>query len=609
MAPTETSAAETEKIVNWHALAEEEVFERLEVSLDGLNEKEITDRRERYGRNVLPTRKPPTLLEIFLHQLRSPLIYILLAAGAVALALGDTVDAAFIFGVVLLNSTLGTYQEWRAEQSAAGLQQLLKVEARVRRGGETAQIPADELVPGDVVLLESGDRVPADLRLVKANNLASDEAFLTGESVAAEKRTAALEEDLPVSDRRNVAFAGATITTGRGTGLVTAIGLLTEVGKIADTVTSAKTMKPPLVVRMERFAQQISYAVLGACALLAMVAFSKGMPPIEVFFLAVALAVSSIPEGLPVAMTVALSIATSRMAKRNVIVRKLTAVEGLGSCTFIASDKTGTLTLNKQTVKALWLPDAGYLNIGDIQEQSGEDTEQESAGLGIADTDGKPVGQGEIDRIQKLTRLSMISTETTAKRKDGAWKFGGDAVDTAFWEFALRINMDIEPVIKTERVGEIPFESERAYSAAFFREGSVVHVGVKGAPEVLVERCEHMLSSEGQQPIDRDAIRQQLDALAKSGHRVMAVAHAELSADPDGKTLGEDDLPSLNLVGLVGLVDPPRREVRESVEKCLGAGIQVAMVTGDHPFTALAIAREVGIRADDDQVKIGRAHV
>lgn len=578
----------------WHALSEEAALETLATHRQGLSASAIAGLQKRHGRNILPERKPPTAIRIFLRQMASPLIYILVAAGIVAIMIGDIKDAAFIFAVVLLNSGLGAYQEWRAEQSAAGLQQLLRIVARVRRDGEVQSLGADELVPGDIVLLESGDRVPADLRLLEANNLTSDEAFLTGESVAAEKRVAAMEPDIPVGDRRNMAFAGSTINTGRATGVVVATGLATEVGRIADTVTSSDTSKPPLVLRMERFAHQISYAVLAACAVLAMVAFSKGMPPLEVFFLAVALAVSAIPEGLPVAMTVALSIGTSRMAKRNVIVRKLTAVEGLGSCTFIASDKTGTLTLNRQTVKALWLQDGGHLMVGDAPQP------------GISTEDGGAVTEQQLRRVEEICRLSMICSETRAKRQDDTWQFSGDAVDIAFWDFALALGLDIEPVITMDRVGEIPFESDRAYAAAFFREGSGIRVAVKGAPEVLMGLCRDMEGADGKVPLDEPALRRELDALTRSGHRVMAVAYGVLDGIPDGRQPGEDDLPALTLAGLVGLVDPPRKEVRASVENCLGAGIEVAMVTGDHPLTALAIAREVGIRANDDQVITGR---
>ena len=349
--------------VPWHALTEADVRTKLDVTPGGLSAAQVAERLNEFGRNVLPTKEPPTVFVIFLHQFLSPLIYILLAAAAVAIAMKDFADAGFIFAVVLFNAGLGTFQEWKAEKSAASLQQLLQVVARTKRDGILTDVPGEQLVPGDLVFLESGARVPADLRLTQVNGLAIDEAFLTGESLPVEKRVDPLANDAPVSDRRNLAFAGATVTSGRGAGFVIATGLRTEVGRIARSVTETGTSKPPLVQRMERFSQQISFVVLGACVLLGAVALSKGMPLIDVFFMAIALAVAAIPEGLPVAMTIALSIATNRMARRNVIVRKLTAVEGLGSCTFIASDKTGTLTMNKQTLTAVWTPDSGSVTV------------------------------------------------------------------------------------------------------------------------------------------------------------------------------------------------------------------------------------------------------
>jgi len=561
--------------LDWHALPEALVLERLASSREGLDRGQAVERKREFGPNVLPAKKVPTIPAIFLHQMTSPLIYILIAAGIVAIAMGDVSDAGFIFGVVLLNASLGTYQEWKAEKSAASLQQMLRISARVRRDGDTTGMAAEELVPGDIVYLESGARVPADIRLLEANNLAIDESFLTGESVAAEKGVAVLAPDLPVADRTNMAFAGAIVTVGRGMGVVVATALRTEVGRIAKTVTLAESTKPPLVIRMERFAHQVSWSVLGACVLLGAIAFGRGMGMAEVFFLAIALAVSAIPEGLPVAMTVALSVSTSRMAKRNVIVRRLTAVEGLGSCTYIASDKTGTLTLNRQTVQSVWLPGVGRVAAGGVESEAGK----EQPGL------------------SRLARLAMIASEAATRRSDkGDWEFTGDAVDVAFWQLGVGAGVDVEAVSGVTKAGEIPFESERAYSAAFFLEGGELHAAVKGAPEVLLGRC----GMEG-----RD-VEEELTALTASGHRVMAIAHGVVGRPVEGRPLDERDLPALELVGLAGLIDPPRTEVRAAVEKCRGAGIEVAMVTGDHPLTALAIGREVGIPAEADQVVTGK---
>lgn len=312
--------------IAWHNLSGDAVREELQTDLQGLDPSQVEERLLAFGRNTLPAPKPPTLLRVILHQFASPLIYILLIAGVVAMAIGDVKDAIFIFAVLLLNAAIGTLQEWRAEQQAHALQAFLKIQAKVRRSGRQQSLPAEDLVPGDVVLVESGDRVPADLRLAQTNNLAIDESFLTGESLPAQKTTALLSAETPVSDRKNMAYAGATVLAGRGLGLVVATGLRTEVGRIAGSITTTEGAKPPLLIRMERFARQISAIVLVFACLLGLLMISRGTPFTEVFFLMVAMAVSAIPEGLPVAMTVALSIATSRMAKRKVVVRKLMAV-------------------------------------------------------------------------------------------------------------------------------------------------------------------------------------------------------------------------------------------------------------------------------------------
>jgi magnesium-transporting ATPase (P-type) len=330
----------------WHALQTEEIFRKLITSPEGLTSEEVALRLGEYGKNILPTRKPPGVPEIVLHQFKSPLIYILLIAGVISILLDDVKDAGFIFLVVVINAIIGTVQEWKAEQSASQLQTILKIMARVRREKTELKIPAEEIVPGDIVLLESGNRIPADLRILYAANLTIDESLLTGESAAVQKTADILIADIPVSDRHNMSYAGSTVITGRGCGVVTATGNRTEVGMIARAVTETESAKPPLLIRMEDFAHKVGILVIAASGVMSAVALLQGIAPVEVFFLAIALIVSAIPEGLPVGVTVALSIASTRMAKRNVIVRRLSAVESLGSCTTIATDKTGTLTVN-----------------------------------------------------------------------------------------------------------------------------------------------------------------------------------------------------------------------------------------------------------------------
>jgi magnesium-transporting ATPase (P-type) len=578
----------------WHAMPVSEVLSTLDTTSKGISDSEAKQRRERYGPNVLPVRQPPTLWAILLHQFMSPLIYILLVAAVVSIALNDYVDAGFILSVVFLNAGLGASQEWKAEKSATALQQLLKIQVRVRRSGAEHKISAEDLVPGDIVLLESGNSVPADIRLLRANNLRIDESFLTGESLPVEKRTEAVEEKAPVSERTSLAFAGSTVMSGRGEGVVVTTGLQTEVGAIAETVTGAGSVKPPLVLRMEKFSHQISFVILACCVVLAVVALGQGMAYAEVFFLAVAFAVAAIPEGLPVAMTVALSIATTRMAKRNVIVRRLTAVEGLGSCTFIASDKTGTLTVNRQSVRRIALPSGEMFDVsGDGYSGDGE----------VTGKDGVP-DEAALQRLRELVAVGVLSNEASLVQEDGEWVYQGDSIDVALLALGYKMGQRPEEVRgEVNIVSEIPFESERSYAATFYERDGKVLVAAKGALEVLLPRCKKMRSQDGDQDVDTETIEAQARELSESGHRFLALVTGELSDPPDEP--GEEDLPPLTLLGLVGLIDPPRQEAKPAVRKCQNAGIEVAMVTGDHPVTAFTIARELGIAKEREEVITG----
>lgn len=584
----------------WHAMPVPDVHRalRLDDAAAGLATADADARRNEYGPNTLPAPAPVTLGAVVLHQFRSPLIYILLTAALVSLVLRDFVDAGFITLIVVFNAALGTFQEWKAEQSAAGLQQLLRVRARVRRAGTEREITAEELVPGDVVLLESGNRVPADVRLHLARDLAVDESLLTGESVEVEKQVDVVDAAAGVADRRNLAFAGSTVVSGRGTGVVVATGARTQVGRIARSVADTATMKAPLVLRMERFAKHISVIVLAACVVLAAVALSRGFAPMEVFFLAVALAVSAIPEGLPIAVTVALSIATARMARRRVIVRRLAAVEGLGSCTFIASDKTGTLTVNRQTVRRIALPGGEHLSV------SGEGY----AGTGEITTDTGAVLAPEVAaRLASAVRAGIVCNEATLTHADGAWVHSGDAVDVALLALGHKAGLPPAEVrAATSVTGEIPFESERAFAATWYTaDDGVRRVAVKGALETLLPHCRQMRTAAGDVPIDAALLEQQAHELSHTGHRFLLIATGEWSQDaaPEGAT--PETLPPLTVLALVGLIDPPRPEAAEAVERCRAAGIEVAMVTGDHPLTAFAIARELGISAREQEIVTG----
>ena len=558
------------KVIAWHAEPLEVVFRKLQSLPDGLSEEQVAERLREFGRNTLPAKEPPTLFKVFLHQFASPLIYVLLIAGVVALLMQDYKDAVFIFAVILLNAVIGTVQEWRAEQSAHALQVLLKIKARVRRRGRILTVPAEEIVPGDILLVESGDKVAADMRLIQVNNLRIDESFLTGESLAVEKSEKPLLADLPVGDRRNMAYAGSTVMSGRGVGVVVATGPYTEVGKIAKTISEEEGAKPPLVIRMEKFARQIALVVLGFTAVLGMIQFARGEALSDVFILVVAMAVSAIPEGLPVAMTVALSLATSRMARRNVIVRRLTAVESLGSCTLIASDKTGTLTVNQQTVKQIVLPE------GTLIEISGQGYNDEG-GVRLAGKDGEipPEIHG---RLLTIARESALCNEATLEKEDGKWQHSGDAMDVALLALGYKLEIDPSTLRRQVRIlDEAPFESEKRYAAVVYENADAPRLVVKGAVETVLHFCARMMTAEGEEPLDRDKILQLAQQKAENGYRVLALAAG------DGTLEGlENDQAELTLLGLLGFIDPLRPEVKEAVQTAQMAGIKVVMITGDH---------------------------
>ena len=586
------------RLYPWHALAEEDVLQKLACDTGGLSEDEAARRLESCGPNTLPAKKPPTIWMVLLSQILNPLIFVLIGAAVASVAIGDIKDAIFILLVIALNSGLGAYQEFSAEKSAASLQSLLRIRATVRRGSREQEIPSEDLVPGDIVLLESGAKVPADLRILQSNNLTSDESFLTGESVATEKRAEQLAAEAAVSDRSNMAFAGAVVASGRGLGVVVATGADTQVGQIAESVATSEHGKPPLVVRMERFIRVITMVMGGISVVLATLLWHQGSGIKEIFFFVVALAVSAIPEGLPVAMTVALSVATRRMSQRNVIVRKLTAVESLGSCTVIASDKTGTLTVNEQTVRRVVLADGvGFSVSGEGYNGEGE----------VSTDGGTPANTGEVPYLEHLARLSILANEATLERSEDDWKHRGDAMDVAL--LALGYKLGLNPTEVRGQVairGEIPYESEQKFSAVFYETDGVVHVAVKGAVETILGFCSSAYGSEGTVAPDREGIERMAESMAEEGLRVLAVAGGPVGDAGEAGTYGPHDLSGLTFCGLAGFIDPLRPEAIEAVATCKRAGIRVLMITGDHPATAGAIARSLGLAGAEDPVVTGR---
>lgn len=583
---------------NWQSFHEEEIFRELKTSENGLNQEEAKKRLAYYGENKLPEGKKVTLIQIILRQLMNPLIIILVAAAIASVSIGDAKDAIFIFLVIFINSALGSFQEYNAEKSASSLQKLMKIRARARRDGKETEIPSEELVPGDIVLLESGMKVPADMRLLEVSGLEIDESFLTGESIAAKKQTGVLQENLGVAERINMAFAGATVMKGRGMGVVVCTGIDTQVGKISQDVTESASTKPPLVQRMEKFIKHISIFIIGIIIILAFVLRMQGMDLTAIFFFVVALAVSAIPEGLPVALTVALSIATKRMAKRNVIVRRLTSVESLGSCTVIASDKTGTLTVNEQTAKIISLPNGGRYTI-EGQGYNGEGK--------VIDSQGKSIGFSENDEIAKIARISVFANEGSLTRENDKWSYHGDAMDVALLGMSYKLGVNPEKWLTEEKpTGKIPYESERKFSASFCNVNNSVFIGLKGAVETILDFCTFMSVNGGIKEIDKDKILADAEHLAKSGYRVLAFASGEFKDYVQKEVYENEDIPALTFYGLIGFIDPLRPEAKKSVEQCYGAGIKVIMITGDHPETAGTIARELGIADETTPVVTGQ---
>jgi Ca2+-transporting ATPase len=560
-------------------------------SAQGLSTAQAQRRLEEQGPNRLPAPPLPGPLRLFLRQFLSPFIYILIIAAAVSFALGQLPSGVFIVAVLIVNAIIGTLQEYSAQKSAAALRNLVRGTTHVIRDGTAQTIDIEALVPGDLILLSSGDKVPADLRLLTAQNLAVDESMLTGESLAVSKNAQAeVADDAPLADRFNQCFAGSIITQGRAQGIVTATGLKTQIGMIAEEVTGQDGATAPLMVRIHRFTYQVAAGILIAISLLSGLMLLKGGYDTQgMLLMGIGLAVSTIPEGLPAALTVALAIGMKRMANRNVIIRKLVAVEALGSCTFICSDKTGTLTVNELTIRRAVLPD------GTGFEVTGE-------GLQIR---GEVLGEDAVTRLQTLCTTGVLANESYLDYAGGEWVSDGDIVDVAFLVFAQKLGLSHNDLRQAQQqLDLIPYESERALSGSLNRHLAVdACLYVKGSPEKLLEICTHMDTPAGVVDIDRAHLHSQAEQLAGQGFRVIALAMR--SACPTQPALAQLD--TLCFLGMVGMIDPVRPEAIPAVEKCRQGGVSVAMVTGDHPATAHAIARTLNLCGPDDPVVTGQA--
>jgi len=579
-----------------YTLSSKAVLAALNSSIHGLSKSEVTNNLKKHGKNSLPQVKLPGIGKIFLHQFASPLIYVLVAATLLSVLIKEWSDATFISAVLIINAIIGTFQEYSAQQTAAALKKLVRTKCKVLREGDTYEINSEELVPGDIVLLQSGDKIPADIRLLMSRDLEVDESLLTGESLPVLKNSEAiLTADIALGDRVNMLFTGTLVGRGRAEGVVVSTALDTELGSIASDVLLKPSPKAPLQLRMDEFINRVAIFVVIAALIMFVVALSHGTPLTEVFLLAVALAVSVIPEGLPVALTVALAIGMRKMARRNVIVRRLVAVEALGSCTFIATDKTGTLTVNQLTARCIAFPN------GELWDISGEGIVPDGT---IQTPRGEPTAE-ESKLLQRLCQVAVLTNEGFIGHSNSDWTFDGDAVDVAFLVMAHKAGVSkVEAANKYPEVDIIPYESELQYSASLNDVGDGQCVFVKGALERILPMCSTMSGIRHDNPMEQRKIEQQARTLAGKGYRVLALAAGEIKLKL-GEIFSEEHLKDITLIGLVGIIDPLRTEARTSISACRQAGIEVAMVTGDHPDTAVAIAQELEMVEHNEQMVTG----
>jgi magnesium-transporting ATPase (P-type) len=581
--------------VYWHTLSGDEAFSLLETNLNGLSSEEVTARIQRYGPNTIKRGKETSAWKILLHQIASPLVYVLLVAMAVTLAIQHWADAIVIGIVVALNTIIGFIQENRAENAIQALIKMSAPKATVRRDNREEDLDSSLLVPGDIVLLEAGDIVPADLRLISSTRLQINESLLTGESVPYQKSPEPLEKgDVPLADRQNMAFMGTAVTSGRGTGIVVATGLKTQMGAIAEEILTTKRAESPLQRRMKSFAKWISLIILAVALIAFSVGLALGKPVVDMFLTAVSLAVSAMPEGLPVVMTIALAVSVQRMAKRNAVLRRLPAVETLGSCTAILSDKTGTLTQNKMAVQKIWAGGDRFL----LKEG------------GLYLENGSPQDTSNILQVEKGTPLygtmlsGVMANEASLKQSGDKAVTRGDPTEIALLVSGSRACLLRENLLRElPLVDEIPFDSKQRYSASIHLWNGKKIAFVKGAPERVVRMCDSMANPDGLIKVDEDRVISEAERMADEGLRVLAMAAGENEEAVKSIENGVPD--GLTFLGLQGMMDPPREDAARAVAACHRAGIRVVMVTGDNPATAAIIARKVGISRDRPEVLSG----
>jgi magnesium-transporting ATPase (P-type) len=568
----------------WHTQTVAEALAALQANEQGLSEQQHAERLDQHGPNRLPEGRSRSVAERLFAQINNLLIYVLLAAAGITALMGHWIDTSVILAVVVVQTLIGFVQEGKAEQALAAIRHMLAPKATVMRQGRRQTVAGDSLVPGDIVLLEAGDRVPADLRLLDSRSLAVDESVLTGESVAVEKRTDPLQGTPPLGDRRNMAYSGTLVNYGTGRGLVVATATATEIGRISGMLAGIEQLTTPLLRQMDVFARYLSFAIIAAGALiLAGGYWLRDYPFSDLFIAVVGLTVAAIPEGLPAILTVTLAIGVQGMARRKAVVRRMPAIETLGSVSVICSDKTGTLTRNEMMVAALVVDGRRY-------QVQGEGYAPDGAVF----LDGQPVHQDPL--LLQLARAALLCNDASLQERGGQWQVEGDPMEGALVAFAVKAGLDAQGDRRDwQRVDVIPFDARHRFMATLNHD----HHGhqlvlVKGAPERLLEMCADVHTANGSEPLDHHLWQQHIDALAADGMRVLAFASRPANRG-DVELDFEDVEQGLTLIGVTGMIDPPREEAIAAVAECHRAGIGVKMITGDHALTASAIARQLGL--------------
>ena len=572
----------------WYKKNSDEIFKILNTNEKGLTDSEVAKRINEYGLNEIPRKKEGSNLQLFLSQFNDPIILILLFSALISLFAGERLDAYVIIFIVLLDGILGMIQEKKAAKNAKSLEKLIKVTSKVRRNDEEIIIDSSQLVVGDIVILESGNVISGDLRIIKSKNLTVNEAILTGESINVSKNASNIVENKSLTDRKNMLYAGTSIITGRCEAVVVETGINTELGLIASKVDATDEEKTPLAKRMEKFSKQISIVIVAIALILSVILISKGIPYNTIFLSVIALSVSAMPEGLPLALTMALTIGSNRMASKNVIVKKLKSVESLGSVTVIATDKTGTLTVNEQTAKKICLPSDKYFDV---------------EGTGYNST-GKILVENKIyeDQIKKIARCGYINNEAVLRKENNNWVSYGDSIDIAFLALGMKADVDNTDY---KVIGNIEYESEKKYGATFYKENDEkICCAIKGSLEKVISFCTTMQSEKGNIKLDEELIMKQNEYLAQNGYRVLAVAYGDENIKEKNE-YEENDIKNLTFLGLVGFIDPVRKETIGAIKECKTAGIKTIMITGDHPLTAYSIAKKLDMASSFNEVVTG----